>query len=509
MTNPKMDSQTEQQTDPHRPHYHFLPPYGWMNDPNGLIFMGERYHLFYQYNPHGNVWDTIHWGHASSANLFHWTHHPLALAPEVGGIDGDGVFSGCAVLNGQTPTLMYTAHRFLKGGAEHQVLALATSNEEMLEWVKHPANPVLEAESARLALTGFRDPFVWREGDGWHLAVGAGLEHGPGLVLHYTSNNLLEWDYRGELLRAALEPDLMPEPNAAPGLEKRLGFWECPCFFPLKDGGNLCYVLLLSRIPQRDVHYFVGQYDGSSLHPALEGQLDVNGCFYAPQTFQDSTGRTLCFGWLAEDGAAGVGLPRLESAWNGVMSLPRVLSLCGGRLHQTPAPELEGLRDAELFNGEIALEDGIQQVLPVQGDALELELTLKLEGLKSFSVALRRSPDGLPGEREETWMHFDASTRVLRLDRSRSSLHGSSMLLSQLELPLEAEETLTLRIFLDASTLEVFAAGLTLSSRIYPSRADSRGVALLARGERPSARVKIWSLEDVWKEDVWKETGLS
>ena len=496
-------------TDSHRPHYHFLPVSGWMNDPNGLIFAGGRYHLFYQYNPLGNVWNSIHWGHASSADLVHWQHHPLALAPEAGSIDQDGVFSGCAVLDGEIPTLMYTAHRFLAEGAELQVLSLATSDASLLEWTKHPRNPVLEADSAPLALTGFRDPFVWREGQTWHLAVGAGLEHGPGLVLHYVSNHLLEWNYLCVLLQAALEPELRPEPNAAPGLARRLGFWECPCFMALEDPFNPLedqswHVLLVSRIPQRDVRYFVGYYDGLCLQPTLEGALDVQGCFYAPQSFQDPLGRTLCFGWLAEDGAAGIGQPRPGSAWNGVMSLPRVLTLERGRLHQTPAPELEALRVETLLDLEMVLESGIQQVLPVQGDALELELTFRLEGLTSFELVLRRSPD-LPEDDagEETRLCFEVASWVLSLDRSHSSAPYSNAHASQTVLPLadssdHTSPTLTLRVFLDASVLEVFTLGQSLSARIYPNRADSLGVALMARGENPQAVVRIWALEDVW-----------
>lgn len=498
-------------TDSHRPHYHFLPAHGWMNDPNGLIFAGGRYHLFYQYNPFGNVWNSIHWGHASSADLVHWQHHPLALTPEAGSFDEDGVFSGCAVLDGETPTLMYTAHRFLEGGAELQVLSLATSDASLLEWTKHPRNPVLEADSAPLAVTGFRDPFLWREGQTWHLAVGAGLEYGPGLVLHYTSNHLLEWNYQGVLLQAALEPDLKPEPNAAPGLARRLGFWECPCFMALEDPaspleGKSSHVLLVSRIPQRDVRYFVGHYDGLRLRPTLEGALDVQGCFYAPQSFQDASGRTLCFGWLAEEGAAGLGHPRPGSEWNGVMSLPRVLTLERGRLHQTPAPELEALRFETLLDLERVLESGVQQVLPVQGDALELELTFRLEGLTSFELALRCSPDlREDGAGEETRLHFEEASGVLSLDRSRSSASNSTAHVSQTILSLadsrdNTSPTLTLRVFLDASVLEVFTLGQSLSARIYPSRADSLGIALMARGENLQVRVQIWALEDVWDE---------
>ncbi|MDE2994105.1 MAG: glycoside hydrolase family 32 protein, partial [Chloroflexota bacterium] len=129
--------------DPHRPRYHFLPPSGWMNDPNGLIQWEGRYHLFYQYSPEfGDVPDSHraatlkHWGHAVSDDLVHWEHWPVALTPTPGGPDKDGCYSGCAVDNHGVPTLVYT-------GVFPQCACIATSDDGLVTWTKHPANPVV------------------------------------------------------------------------------------------------------------------------------------------------------------------------------------------------------------------------------------------------------------------------------------------------------------------------------------------------------------------------------
>ena len=146
--------------DPHRPRYHFLAPADWLNDPNGLIQTGDLTHLFYQHNPNGPFHGTIHWGHAVSRDLVHWQDLPVALAPTPGGPDADGCWSGCAVMDGPAPTLLYT-------GVNPQVQCLATSDDGLRTWQKRP-EPVIAAPPEGLDLVGppdFRDPFVWLEGN--------------------------------------------------------------------------------------------------------------------------------------------------------------------------------------------------------------------------------------------------------------------------------------------------------------------------------------------------------
>jgi beta-fructofuranosidase len=123
--------------DPHRPAYHYLPPCKWMNDPNGTIYWKGCYHLFYQHNPDGPWHGNIHWGHASSEDLVHWTDHPISLAPGPDGPDRDHCYSGAAFVNAEgVPTHIY--HGVPDG------ICLATSTDDLLlEWEKHPANPII------------------------------------------------------------------------------------------------------------------------------------------------------------------------------------------------------------------------------------------------------------------------------------------------------------------------------------------------------------------------------
>ena len=109
-----------------RPRFHIRPPSGWLNDPNGVILWGDRFHVFYQHNPASAQWGNIHWGHVLSPDLVHWQHEPIALAPEAAGYDADGCWSGCIVDDNGTPTLLYTARR-----GDTEVVCLAIGDADL------------------------------------------------------------------------------------------------------------------------------------------------------------------------------------------------------------------------------------------------------------------------------------------------------------------------------------------------------------------------------------------
>lgn len=466
-----MPPRHENGSDPHRPGYHFLPPANWMNDPNGLIQWDGRYHLFYQYNPNGAFHGMIHWGHAVSPDLVHWTDRPIALAPTPGGPDKDGCFSGCAVNDDGVPTLVYT-------GVSPEVQCVATSDDGLETWQKLPENPIIAGPPPGLDVTGFRDPFVWREGDTWYALLGSGIKDVGGTVFLYRSPDLRGWEY--------LHPICVGNPDETGTM------WECPNFFPLGDR----HVLLISPIPLHQVLSLIGRYESQTFTPETRGIFDDGGCYYAPQVLLDDQGRRLIWGWLKENRSRE---DDIAAGWSGVMSLPRILEFgTDGALRVRPVPELEALRGAHRRWTNLDLTPTTPNVLAdLTGDTLELRLELEMKKAGEVGLIVRQSPDG----EEQTRIAYDALARELVVDRSLSS-RSDSVDRDVRRVPLRlTDQRLTLRVFLDRSVVEIFANDrVALASRVYPTRADSRGLELYSRrGDARVATLDAWSIQSIWR----------
>ncbi|KOV97538.1 glycosyl hydrolase family 32 [Streptomyces sp. NRRL B-1140] len=248
-------------TETYRPQFHFTPEKNWMNDPNGLVYYQGEYHLFYQYNPNGNSWGDMSWGHAVSKDLVHWEELPLALAHD----DEEMVFSGGAVVDRDNTTgfgtkknppmvAIYTS-AYKDGGKQAQSLAYSTDRGRT--WTKYQGNPVIDIGSK-----DFRDPKVqwYAPTKSWLMTVSLSAEH---KVQFYSSKNLKDWSLLSEF-----------GPAGATG-----GVWECPDLFPLAvdgDSGRIKWVLVVNINPGgiaggSAAQYFVGDFDGKTFTPEDKG----------------------------------------------------------------------------------------------------------------------------------------------------------------------------------------------------------------------------------------------
>jgi len=467
--------------DPHRPSWHVTPPANWLNDPNGVCRWNGRYHVFYQYNPGGPYHGCIHWGHAVSDDLVHWHDEPVALAPDPGGPDRDGCWSGCLVDDDGIPTVVYTG-----GDGRVQLPCLATSPDPGLRrWEKHGANPVIDDAPDALDVletehwrAEFRDHCVWREGETWHQLVGSGVADVGGAALHYASDDLVEWEFHG--------PFLVGDWAGAGEM------WECPELLDLGDR-SLLHVSDYAGVP-----YFLGRVADGAFErdpAAADGLLD-HGDFYAPQSLRTDDGRVLTFGWLPE---ARPPEAQWDAGWSGALGLPRELSLGDDdSLRQRPARELSALRGAETRRRDLGVDEAGVPLEPA-GRALELGLTVRLGDADAFELVVLEATDG----HERTPVCWTRDGEVV-VDREASSDDPRVAADRQaMPAPVAADDALSLRVFVDGSVVEVFADDReVLTSRVYPTSPDATGVRLRGvGGEAVVEEVAVWPLAGAWSPD--------
>jgi beta-fructofuranosidase len=467
------------QNDRHRPRYHFLPPGNWMNDPNGLIQHQGRYHLFYQYNPHGAFWGTIHWGHAISSDLVHWEHMPVALAPSPDGPDADGCYSGCAVVHDGIPTLIYTGVR-----GNRELACLATSNDgDLATWTKYPGNPVIAAPPEELQTTMFRDHSVWREHDAWYQVIGSGIRDVGGAALLYRSRDLVSWEY--------LHPLCVETPEISDPEHPSLG-WECPDFFEIDEKR-----VLIACFWDGDpifVRYLTGDFEDERFLPGRQGVVDAGECFYAPQSFTDEQGRRVMFGWLRE---ARDRESQIAAGWSGVMSLPRVLMVHpDGSLGTAPAAEVLALRGChQRFHVDDLLPGGNLPLQGIHGDALEIIAEFMAVPAGLTGLQIRCADDGSEG----TSIIYDAERSTLSLDTRQASRDpGANGSLAVTHVDLGSDEPARLRVFVDRSVVEAYLNDrICITGRVYPTREDSLRVRVMAPDRQAIlGPVDVWAMRD-------------
>lgn len=294
----------------YRPKFHYTPEKGWINDPNGLVFDGERYHVFAQHYPHDAKWGPMHWSHAVSGDLLRFERLPLALYPDKNGM----CFSGSACTIGGKIALMYTSH----GDVEAQSVAFS---DDGIAFAPHPGNPVIQNPG----LKDYRDPkLFWNAAHGMYgVAVAAG-DH----VEFFASKDLVTWQKTGEFSDQT----------------RVTGIHECPDVFPLAaPDGSTVYAMIASMILPAGgnrTQYVLGGFDGDAFRlthpfPAPEW-MDAGPDDYAPVTFY-GTPAPVVMGW-ASNWAYADRLPTGDYA--GALTFPRALSLIetkiGLRLAQRP-----------------------------------------------------------------------------------------------------------------------------------------------------------------------------
>lgn len=359
---------------------HFEPPEHWMNDPNGLCRFQGRYHMFYQFNPYGWGWDNMHWGHAVSRDLVHWTHLPVMLEPQRElhtrrGIAG-GAFSGSAVTvdadgrpcpgDEASAIRFYLTRHFEVPGDESSVEEMQTTCVSGDGLTAGPETVVVRREGADFG-RDFRDAKVETGFGGAVMAIATNLPvdqmpaAGEPGVSDAEEGGWFTLSPHGEPGVDAPNPDTAPTivlfrndtPDlsddawtyAGPMLFER-GYamgrtYECPDAFPLDGAAVAIGAIMHIRTADgcfQPIRWYVGDLeDGHRLKVAQSGWCDFGDSFYAVQSFRDDDGRRIAIGWLADHSGVRREAPGRA---NGAMSLPRELHVRNGRLTATPVAEV-------------------------------------------------------------------------------------------------------------------------------------------------------------------------
>ncbi len=452
---PPTDKSTER-SEQYRPQIHFTPARNWMNDPNGMVYQDGTYHLFYQYNPQGNDWGNMSWGHATSTDLMHWTEQAVALTRDALG----AVFSGSCVIDknntagfgANAMVALYTAAGETGDVNGKQQQSIAYSTDGGKNFTRYTSNPVIKNDDDNL-----RDPKVfWHEGSKqWIMALAKGWKMG---VEFYGSADLKSWKH--------LSTFVVPL-KGRPSLQ-----WECPDLFPLNlksQTSNLNsekWVLIVSVNPGGPLvgsgtMYFTGQFDGTTF-TADEGDyplwLDYGMDNYAGVTWSNTGDRHIMIGWMNNWSYSGA-VPC--SPWRSAMTLPRELSLTEyeGKplLCSTVVKEIDGI--AGQWQNAGATFDA--------GKAYQLRLTVALD--RSTTVTLSND------QGEQFSFDISGSARTLTAHRTGTSgmtSFNGTFSIPSMNAPLCVEgNSVTLDVFVDQSSVEIFTRQGTLSmtNLVFPS----------------------------------------
>ena len=432
----------------YRPIYHFSPEWGWMNDPNGMVYKDGEWHLFYQFNPYGSFWGNMHWGHAVSKDLVNWENLGIAIAPDALG----AIFSGSAVVDKDNTAgfgkdaliAMYTSD------GDNQTQSIAYSLDNGRTFTKYAGNPVIMAADT----PDFRDPKIFwhEESRQWKVILAAGQE-----VQLYSSDNLKDWTY-----------------DSSFGLSygNHNGVWECPDLVRLPFEGKEKWVLILNINPGGPfggsaTQYFVGSYDGKAFKcddlPTVTRWMDYGKDHYATVTWSNAPeGRTVAIAWMSNWQYANSVPTRQFRSSN---SVPRDLSLVKkGKeviLKSTPSKEVEALRGNSV---QFGLSTAPVELFDNARKAYELVIRFTLSKKDGATFVLSNESG------EQVVLSYDAAVQTFSMDRRGSgNVKFSKSFAAVTTAPTRVGGKMELRLLVDSASIEAFGEDFSMTNLVFPS----------------------------------------
>lgn len=463
----------EQINSKYRPQIHLDPPTGWLNDPNGLCQLGGTHHIFFQYSPDDPRGGNKYWGHYETKDFINYIFTGIFLSPDTKE-DKDGVYSGSAYLEDGTMYLYYTGnvkhpgdYDYIYQGREGNTL-LVTSRDAVTSTEKEVL--LKNADYPNTLSNHVRDPKVFCANGKYYMVLGARTKKDEGCVLLYSSVDKRNWNFEHYIKK------------------ENFGYmWECPDLFSL--GGRQ----FLSTSPQgleteefRFQNVYQSGYfdadgdlleDGTCLRNFTE--WDYGFDFYAPQTYEDESGRRILIGWMGVPDVPYDHDPSLDEGWQHMLTLPRELTYDEekGRILQNPVQEITKLRKETVIDGAVG-------VITAETITAPYELLLQELAGEDFELSF----DG------GVHISYEAQKRIVQVffDTGDGEGMGYGRTVRKLQLP-EGEQVNDVRVFVDTCCLEIFLnhGAYVFTTKFYSETPSSHCLAL--KGE--VGKVTIYKLE--------------
>lgn len=472
----------------HRPQIHFSPQKGWMNDPNGLVYLNGKYHLFFQHNPNSSVWGPMHWGHAISTDLVHWKELPIALYPDALGT----IFSGSAVIDKENTAgfgenamiAIYTnhSHELEKEGFDKiETQSIAYSLDEGITWTKYKGNPVI----ANPGIRDFRDPkvFWYASGNKWVMSLAT-----KDRITFFSSPDLKNWTKESEFGKN----------SGAHG-----GVWECPDLFPLGYGDETVWVLIVNISPGgpnggSGTQYFTGSFDGHEFVPndTLTKWIDYGPDNYAGVTWSNTGNRRLFIGWMSNWSYANK-VPTEQ--WRSANTIVRELELVkfGDRffVRSVPVKETNLLIDKSYNRQNVyAKNTNITRATDKLTGPAFVKLTL--DDPDDFHITLFNTKD------EKLIVGYNKTGNHFYIDRSLSGdTQFSDHFKKRIIAPrIASGKNMVLSLLIDEISIEAFADnGLTSLSAIFFPSVPYSDITISAEKKLRIQDLRLDHLERIWK----------
>jgi fructan beta-fructosidase len=461
----------------YRPRFHFTPAKGWMNDPNGMIFLNGQYHLFFQHYPDGTVWGPMHWGHATSSDLVQWKEQPIALYPDSIGM----IFSGSAVLDknntsglgrgGIAPMVaIYTQHNMpgeKAGRNDFQNQSIAYSLDEGKTWTKFAGNPVLKTPN----LKDFRDPkVIWHEPTQKWIMNLAVADH----VELYSSPNLINWRKESEIGK---------------NLFAHGGVWECPDLLSFNVNGKTIWVLLVSMNPGGPnggsaTQYIVGDFDGHEFKPYSTDikWMDYGPDNYAGVSFANVGNRNILIGWMSNWNYANV-VP--TEKWRSAMTVPRELSLVKQSSNANANEFLLVSNPVKELKNAFVQIMSKENVIPNCIDIKDIKAT-------DFEIILSNTFN------EKLIVGYHADKKQFYIDRTKAGVSNFNQGFAAVTLAprLSFAMNMDLSILLDKTSIELFAdSGRTVMTALFFPTFPYTKWEIKSKEKIPSSNMKLYSFK--------------